>query len=174
MFRVIILLLLFAAIATGQTPSAAAPDPTQIAQQFGPMFTPLPGYPVLTADLDGDGFDEAVMVATAENPLLDELAFHYKVIDPYSAFFGFGDPKVTTRFAVQGEKPRYLLVVHNWRDPRAKFVILNIPFEKLSISRVLAKKKTVPAIRAEEVTGMRSALYWDGKKWKWKDENNEQ
>ena len=160
----------YAQIAPGGTPVRTLPDAAQIAQQFGPAFKPLPGFPVLTADFDGDGAEDAVAVATAEDPLLDEAAFHYKVVDPYSSHFGIGDPRITRQFSAhQGPSP-LVLVVHNWRTPKAKFVILNFPFDKLSLSRTLVKKKTVPAIRGEELGGSRSVIYWDGKKWKWQDE----
>ena len=60
-------------------------------------------------------------------------------------------------------------MVHNWRAPRQKFVIVNLPFEKLSVSRVLVKKKVLQAIHADEAGGSRSNLYWDGKKWRWQE-----
>ena len=83
--------------------------------------------------------------------------------------FGIGDPRITSQFSTHPGKPRLVLVVHNWRAPKAKFVILNLAFEKLSISRARLKKKTVPAILAEEMGGFRSLVYWDGRKWKWED-----
>lgn len=152
------------------TPSRTSPDAAQIVQQFGPTFKPLPGFPVLTADLDGDGAEDAVVVATAENPLLDEAAFHYKVMDPYSSHFGIGDPRITRQFSAHEGPLRLVLIVHNWRAPKAKFVILNFPFDQISVTRTVLKKKTVPAIRGEELGGSRSVIYWDGKKWKWQDE----
>jgi hypothetical protein len=147
-----------------------SPDATQIALLFGPGFHPLSGFPVLTADLDGDGAEDAVAVATAEDPLLDEAAFQYKVVDPYSAAFGISDPRITRQFSVHQGPSQLVLVVHNWRAPKAKFVILNLPFDRLSLTRTALKKKTVPAIRAEELGGSRSIIYWDGKKWKWQDQ----
>jgi hypothetical protein len=63
-----------------------------------------------------------------------------------------------------------LLVVENWRAPGRKFVIVNLPFEKLSLSRAPLPKRSVAAIAAEEVSGAKSLVYWDGKKWRWKQE----
>jgi hypothetical protein len=169
MVRLVTLLLLAAAVASGQTPAPPPPEAAQIVRQFGPAFHADPAFPVLVADFDGDGAEDAVAVATNENPLLDELEFHYKVADPYGAAFGFKDPKLMRRFSTE-EKPRLLLVVLNWRAPKAKFVLMSVPFEKLSLTRVLVKKRPVPAVLITEDTGMKSTMFWDGKKWKWKEE----
>ncbi len=168
MFRVIAAVLLLALACPAQAPDAEA-----LVAAFGPCFKMDAAFPVLTGDLDGDGKPDAVLVATCENPLLDQSEYHYKVADPFNAFFGFGDPKITQQFAAGEQHPRYLLVVHNWAAPQQKDVIINLAFEKLSIGRVMNKKKPVTAIRASEITGMKSAVYWDGKKWKWKEESIE-
>jgi len=173
MRRILILIFAGAILALAQTASSPKPNATQIAQQFGPAFHPLSGFPVLTGDLDKDGAEDAVVVATAENPLLDQAQYHFKVIDPYSSSFGLGDPSITQQFSVKADVSRYLLIVHNWRAPKAKFVVINFPFDKLSIDRVFVKKKVYPAIRGEESTGSKSVVYWDGRKWKWKDEGLE-
>ena len=163
--------MVFASLAGGQStpPATAPPTAAQIVQQFGPAFHADPAFPVLVADFDGDGAEDAIAVATNENPLLDELAFHYKVVDPYSSSYGFKDPKLTQQFSTE-EKPRLLLVVHDWRAPKAKFVLMIVPFEKLSLTRELVKKKPVPAVLITEDSGMKSSVYWDGKKWKWKEQ----
>lgn len=170
----IILLSALCAFAQAAPAPASAPDAQQLAQQFGEAFQVLPKFPVLTADFDGDGKQDAVVVATAKDPLLDQADFHYKVIDPYNAAFGFGDPKVTTKFNAQVDKPAMLLIVSDWRaaTPKAKFVVINVAFEKLSIGRVLVKNKPVTAIAGEEMTGATNFIYWDGKKWKWKGSDN--
>jgi hypothetical protein len=172
MFRLFSAILLLAASVAAQSPPAK-PDAQKLAALFGSEFTADTQFPVLVADLDGDGAEDAVVVATAKNPLLDESQFQYKVVDPYHEYFGFGDPKVTAQFSAQEQHPRLLLVVHNWRAPRLKFVIINIGFEKLSLARALVKKKTLPAIRAEDIAGVKQNLYWDGKKWKWQEETIE-
>ena len=151
-------------VAWAQNPTAA-----QVAAEFGPAFKPDPAFPVLVADFDGDGKPDVAVVATAEDPLLDQLQYRYKVIDPFNAFYGFADPKITTQFAVPEGKPLLVLVVHNWRAPQQKFVMVNLPFAKLSVARVLVKKKILPAIHAEEAGGLKANLYWDGKKWRWQE-----
>lgn len=168
--RLLVVLAVFSAFAFAQD----APKPqAYISEQFGPGYLYIENYPVLTGDLDGDGTEDAVFVTTyRENPLLDEETFHYAVVDPYDEYFGFGDPRVTVNFnARDPEKAKYILVVHNWRaaTPKAKFVVINLPFQKLSLGRIpLKKKKVVLAIKAEDLTGTTSAIYWDGKKkYKW-------
>ena len=130
-----------------------------------------------TGDLNGDGVEDAVIVVRFKNPLAGQAQFNYKVIDPYFTYHGYGNPKVTVEF--QSEDPRYrnmILVIHGagpeaWRaeTPKEKFVIVNLPFEKLSIAPMMVKKKKVTAILAEEPAGASSSVYWDGKKYKWID-----
>jgi len=164
-------ILLCGALGYAQTaPAPAKPDPQQIARQFGPAFHPVARYAVLTADLISPGTDDAVVVATAENAQADEAAYHYKVVDPFGSYFGWDDPRQTAPFALNVDKPLFLLVVENWRAPARKFVIVNLPFEKLSLSHVPVKKGAVAAIAAEEISGAKSVVYWDGRKWRWKQE----
>ncbi len=127
-------------------------------------------YPPLFGDLDGDGQEDAVVVATG-SPLGGQQEFDYKVVDPYNAYFGWGDPNVTISFEQMYPGPkRYILVVHSWKaeKPKAKFVIINLPFEKLSLARAMVKKKTVMAISAEESSSMASITFWDGKRYRWR------
>jgi ABC-type transport system substrate-binding protein len=141
-----------------------------IAKQFGPEFKPALEYPPLFGDLDGDGQEDAVVVATG-SALGGQQEFDYKVVDPYNAYFGWGDPKVTVTFEQMQPGPkRNILVVHDWKakEPKAKFVIINLPFEKLSLARAMVKKKTVWAISAEESSTMISLTYWDGKRYRWR------
>ncbi len=169
MRRILLLLLLATAAGAQQTPAPAL-DPQQIcAHEFGEQFKLDAKFAPLTVDLDGDGQEDLVLVATSKNPLSGELEYHYRAIDPYDAYFGFGDPKVTVQFsATNALTTRYVLVVHNWRAPKAKFVIVNLPFDSLSAARVtIKKKKTLNSIHAVEVGGLASDVYWDGKKYKW-------
>ena len=144
-----------------------------VSLQFGADFVLLDRFPMLTADLDGDGTEDAVFVATRKNnPLLDEEKFHYKVVDPYNEYFGFGDPRVTSTFETQDtDEVKYVLIAHDWHaaTPKAKLVVLNLPFQKLSIDRIPGKKKKIyTAIIGEDRTGQTSAIYWDVKKKKYK------
>jgi hypothetical protein len=130
---------------------------------------------LLTGDLDGDGVEDAVIVVRFKNPLAGQGQFNYTVVDPYYTNHGYGNPKVTVEFG--NEDPRYhnmLLVIHGagkegWRaeTPKMKFVIINLPFESLSIAPMTIKKKKLMAIMAEEDEGSTSSTYWDGKKYKW-------
>jgi hypothetical protein len=153
--------------------SAITPKITEfVSLNFGTAFQLIDRYPILTGDLDGDGTEDAVFVLTRkDNPLLDEAQFHYKVIDPYDEYFGFGDPRVTTSFnAHDPDQVKYIAIVHNWKaaTPKAKYLVINLPFEKLTITRIpLKKKKIATALAAEELGGLTSAIYWDGKKYKW-------
>ncbi len=160
--------LLSAAVA--QQSSSAAPDAQQIcAREFGEAFKLAPAFQPLITDLDGDGTEDMILVATSKNPLGGEVDYHYRAIDPYDQYFGYGNPRVTVQFtATSMTGTLYVLVIHNWRAPKAKFVIINLPFDKLVTGRLgIKKKKAVNTIRAIEAAGMASDVYWDGKKYKW-------
>jgi hypothetical protein len=170
-FALMFLLVSCAFAQSDAASSMAGPKDVQqfVSQQFGPGFTVASEFTPLAGDLDGDGSEDVVIVGTAKDPLLNEADFHYKAADPYHSYFGFGDPKVTAQFSAQEDKPLLLLIVHDWRAaaPKAKFVILNLPFQKVSITRLRVKKKVVVAISAEDVTEMTSSIYWAGKSYKW-------
>src|SRR5229473_2324336 len=102
----------------------------------------------------------------------------FTVIDPYNSFYGYGNTKITTQFASEDPATRglVLLVIHGtgqeaWRaaTPKAKFVIINLPFKQITVKKLTVKKKTVMAIYAEETGGdrMTSATFWDGKKYRY-------
>ncbi len=169
--RRIVFMLLFAGTLCAQQPPAPAGDALKqlVTREFGASFELL-DFPALFFDVDGDGDEDAIIIASSKEPLLDAAARQYRVIDPYDEFFGFGDPKVTATFApTQIGPPRHLLVIHGWRSTpiKAKFVIINLPFDKLAAGRTLRKKKVIPAINAEEAGGIISYVFWDGKKYKW-------
>jgi hypothetical protein len=125
---------------------------------------------LLTGDLDGDGQEDAVIVVRAKEPLADELKFGYKVIDPYDQFYGWGDAHDTARFiADDSEYTRILLIVHSWRaaTPKAKFAIINLPFDTVKVEEVTIKKRQRVAINAVEQDLMRSYVFWDGKRYRY-------
>ena len=79
--------------------------------------------------------------------------------------FGANDPR---------DKGLVLLIIHGagekaWRaqEPKAKFVVVNLPFTKVALSAVRLRKKEVAAIAAEERDTVSSLIYWDGKKYKY-------
>jgi hypothetical protein len=181
---VLLLVLCFTSLALAQQPAApatAAPQPaakeadTQppdaqqlITREFGKSFTVAPGIAPMYGDMDGDGLEDAVIVVRSEAPLVDEVDFHYRPIDPYDAYWGWGNPKETVQFSATSTGPlRYIAIIHNWRAPKSKFLVINLPFEKLVLSRVMVKKKPVLALHTIESSGLESDLFWDGKKYKW-------
>ena len=173
-----LLLLLVTAAAAQQSPKAAAVDNAFVQKQFGStcklISTPAP----YAGDLDGDGIEDVVVAANCKDPMMDQAEHDFKVVDPYNSFFGYGDPKVTTAFASEDPSLRglALLVIHGagteaWRSdtPKAKFVIVNLPFKQIMIRKLNVKKKSVIAIYAEELGGdhLTSATFWDGKKYRY-------
>jgi len=157
--------------------SGAAVNNDLIQKQFGATCSRMAG-PTYTADLDGDGTEDAVIVAKCTNPLIDETENNFKVVDPYNSFFGYGDTKATSQFASEDPlaRSRVLLIIHGagaeaWRSatPKAKFVIINLPFKQIAVRKLMVKKKLVTAIYAEESSAdqMTSAIFWDGKKYRY-------
>jgi hypothetical protein len=158
--------------------STAAVDNAFVQKTFGSTCTLMAGPQPLTADLDGDGVEDIVIVARCTNPLLDQDQDNFQLIDPYNAFYGYGNPQITSQFATEDPDRRglVLLVIHGagpeaWRSPapKAKFVIINLPFKQIMVRKLTVKKKTVMAIFAEETGGdnMTSATFWDGKKYRY-------
>jgi hypothetical protein len=179
-------LILVSAFACGQNPASSAPvasalsvDDDFVQKQFGSSCRIESQFPPMTADLNGDGIDDIVIVARCKNPLIDQDEKEYKVVDPLDAFYGYGNPKVTTGFATEDPKLRgmSLLVIHGadadaWRSatPQAKFVIINLPIKSITVKKMkVNKKKSTVAIYVEEAGGdqMTSAIFWDGKKYRY-------
>jgi hypothetical protein len=181
--RCVLLLALFVlplAAPAQQSAKASTPrvDDDFVQKEFGATCTLMPGPAPSTADLDGDGIEDIVLVARCTNPLMDQTENNYRVVDPYNSFFGYSDTKVTSQFASEdpGTRGLVLLIIHGtgaeaWRSttPKAKFMILNLPFKQIMVKKLTVKKKTVMAIYAEETGGdrMTSATFWDGKKYRY-------
>ncbi len=156
-------------VAADKAPAAFDYQQT-IDAQFGSDFKLDPKFAPIIADFDSDGAQDLVLVSIGKNPLAAQNLKNYKVIDPYDSYFGFGDPRVTTKFADFGDGSSHcLLVIHSYQaeTPKAKFVIVNLPFEKLSQTIAPFKKRTVPAISATEEGGLNANVFWDGKKYRW-------
>jgi len=148
-----------------------------VQKQFGSNCKQI-GMPALKADLDGDGTEDIVIPAHCTNPMMDQAEENYVVVDPYNSFFGYGNPQVTTQFASDDPDRRgySLLVIHGagpdaWYSatPKAKFMIVNLPFKDIYVKKLVLRKKQHQAIYVEE-TGpgaMTSVLVWDGKKYRY-------
>jgi hypothetical protein len=181
-------------------PVTIPPEITKVVQkQFGPCFqvaaerTTLkvnylhpppepPWVPFFTADLDGDGVEDLVVVARCQNPLANEADFDYTVVDPYYAANGYGNPRITAAFN-SGDPGRNNLVLillgagpEGWHaeKPGGKWVLINLPFDRVLPSHVeVGKKKKAHKIAAlnleEKDEGGSSVVYYDGKHWHWRD-----
>jgi hypothetical protein len=141
--------------------------------QAGPTWRPF-----LQADLDGDGIPDAVIVARCATPMADAGGYEFKVVDPYFSNYGYGNPSVTAQFnAADPNRQNLILIIHGagkegWRaaKPKAKFVVVNAPFDALNLTKIMRKKNVIiPAISLVETEGLVSNLYWDGKKWHWQE-----
>jgi hypothetical protein len=179
--RLVFLSITLSFLALGQQtppPSNSTVDDDFIQKQFGSTCKLMPGPPQLKADLDGDGVEDLVVAAHCTNPLVDQAEDNFTVIDPYNTFYGYGDTKITTQFASEDPATRglVLLVIHGigpeaWRaaKPKAKFVIINLPFKQIAVKKLTVRKKKLMAIYAEETGGdrMTSTTFWDGKKYRY-------
>jgi len=186
-----IVLLFAASMIAAQSPQSAVtpatqaidPDAAQLAalvkQQFGDTFSLPAKVPThkITADFDGDGVEDVAIVADSKDPLPDSYAFKYEVADPYHAYFGFGNPRVMSGFNADPVHSHHLLIIfgsgkETWHaaTPKAKFVLLNVPFDTLEVGRMLISKKKPPifVIKAIEAQIMDAAVWYDAKKKRWK------
>ncbi len=144
--------------APAKAPSPAVTDEL-VHKQFGENCTLLVGPPQFTMDLR------------------DEYSF--QIVDPYDSFLGFGDVKVTSSFASDAPERRgvCLLIIHGdgpdaWRSekPKAKFMLINLPFKTLAAKKLSLKKKMAMAIYMEETgeaENLSSVVFWDGKKYRY-------
>jgi hypothetical protein len=150
-----------------------------VQKQFGENCSLIQGPPQFVADLDGDGVDDLLVAAKCRNPIADQAEYSFKVIDPYNSFLGFGDVKVTSTFASDEPERRglSLLIIHGtgsdaWRaeKPKAKFLLINLPFKTLAVKKVALKKKTILGVYMEERgegENTSSVIFWDGKKYRY-------
>lgn len=180
--RKIPLLIAFAVAAVlpafTQAPTTRKIDNEFVKKQFGDQFTMLPEMAPVFGDLDGDGVEDVVIAARCKNPMLDQSEHNYTVLDPYNEFFGYGDPRMTTTFseAVPERRGLVVLIIHGtgpdaWHAaaPKAKFVIVNLPYKTISVRKMSLKKRKIEAVYVEEASdfGESSALFFDGRKFRY-------
>lgn len=164
--------------AHAKSPSPAVTDEL-IHKQFGDNCSLLPGPAEFVADMDGDGNEDLIVAAKCKNPMADKDEYSFIVADPYDSFLGYSDVKVTSTFASDEPDRRgiSLLIIHGaekdaWRAevPKAKFLLINLPFKTLTVKRLAMKKKTILGIYMEEKgegEDTSSVIFWDGKKYKY-------
>jgi len=180
-------------IAGGQTPTGAKPLSPALAsdladmiqKQFGKTFS-LPSKfptPMITGDFDGDGVEDVAIVADSAEPAPDSYQYKYSVSDPYNSFFGLGNPTISANFGTIDTKHAHVLLVifgagaEAWKAavPKAKFAIINVPFDTIESGRLLIKKDKPPIyiIRPKEAQILEATLYWEAKKkrWRWSPGN---
>jgi hypothetical protein len=148
-----------------------------VKKQFGAEFELFPSSPspLLTGDLDGDGIEDAIIIVRSQHPLTQAALFNFKAVSPQEDYFGFGNPSIALSTEYERWQDRkLLLLIHGsgkegWRAevPKAKFLIVNVPFDHLAVTHVKLKKKLQDVINAEESSIMSSTVYWNGKKYKW-------
>src|SRR6266700_7268680 len=164
--------------AHAKSPSPAVTDEL-IHKQFGDNCSLVVGPRQFVADMDDDGFDDLVVAAKCKNPMADKDEYSFVVSDPYDSFLGYSDVKVTSTFASDEPDRRgiSLLMIHGaekdaWRaeTPKAKFLLINLPFKTLVVKRLAMKKRTILGIYMEEKgegENTSSVIFWDGKKYKY-------
>lgn len=177
LFLAFCLLLASPLLAQSVPPPAASPlgdAAAYLASQFGPNFKLDPKIPPMFGDLDGDGNEDVVLIGTSSAPLQSQEEFGFKVADPYDAYFGTGDSRITSQFTLHFDgSARAILIVFGWRLPPAKskrttkFVLINTPFESTSLVNLRLKKKNLQAIEAIDRSTLHSLIFWDGKRWHW-------
>ena len=156
---------------------AAPPAPAEIAErvrltverEFGPRFKLVAKFQPMFGDFDGDGKEDLAVVVTG-SPADDQASHNYKLIDPYDSYFGYGNVRITMTFPLHVEgQPLYVAIAHDWRaaHPKAKFVIVNLPFERIEVGGAQWKKKAVSTLFTTDSTGMQAQVIWDGKKYRW-------
>jgi hypothetical protein len=190
-FRLVLCpLLVLPLLAQSAPPPAALPlaDPAAyVARQFGSSFKLDPKVPPMYGDLDGDGNQDLVLVGHSYTPLLSHEQMEFKVEDPYDAYFGTGDTRITSQLTLHFDgSSRCILVVFGWRLPPqakaktklvSKYVLINTPFETIGIVNLRFKKrdkeKNIQAIETVDRDTLHALIYWDGKRWRWRAQGME-
>jgi len=147
-----------------------------VQKQFGSTCKLVDGQPPMLADMNGDGVEDLVLAARCTNPMVDQAEHEFIVLDPYYAFYGYGNPKITSSFITEdpASKGMVVLVIHGqgaetWHSPKEKFVLINLSFKQVSLKKMMLKKKKITAIYTQETDASQSvaAIFWDGKKYRY-------
>jgi hypothetical protein len=171
-------------------PPSVAPlsDPAAyVAKQFGPSFKLDPKIPPMYGDLEGDGHQDLILVGTSYTPLMSHEQMEFKVEDPYDAYFGTGDTRITSQFTLHFDgSSRSILIVFGWRLPPpaksnskqvSKYVLINTPFETIGIVNLRLKKRgkqvNMQAIETVDRDTVHALTFWDGKRWRWRAQGME-
>jgi len=163
------LLALSSATALAQAPKADSPELAALVErEFGPRLKIVAKFPPIEIDLDGDGKPDLALVARGAAVVAEADAHDVQVISPYMASFGFGDATMATAYNTDAD-PLRVLIIHDWRaaKPKAKYMVVAMPVEKLMSGRIQFKKKKYVVLENLDVTGVWGALYFDGKKYRW-------
>ena len=109
--------------------------------------------------------------------MADKDEYSFQISDPYDAFIGFSDVKVTSSFGSDEpeRKGLCLLIVHGaekdaWHatKPKAKFMLINLPFKALAVKRLALKKgprREFTWKEKGEGENNSSVVFFDGKKY---------
>jgi hypothetical protein len=164
--------------ARAKSPSPAVTD-EYVHKEFGDNCSLMAGPPQFVGDLDGDGVDDLVVAARCKNPMADQAEYGFHVTDPFNSYLGFGNVKLTSTFASDDPQRKgiSLLIVHGtgaeaWRSEKmkTKFLMINLPFQTVTVKRLELKKKTMLGIYMEERSegaATSSVIFWDGKKYRY-------
>jgi hypothetical protein len=111
--------------------------------------------------------------------MADQAEYGFHVTDPFNSYMGFGNVKLTSTFASDDPQRKgvSLLIVQGtgaeaWRSDKTKtkFLMINLPFQTLTVKRLELKKRTVLGIYMEERSegaATSSVIFWDGKKYRY-------
>jgi hypothetical protein len=175
-----VLCLITAAAAQKNAAKTVAPavDDAFVQKEFGSTCRLNKDVAPVITDLNGDGVKDIVIAAHCANPMIDAVEHRFTVIDPYMAFYGFGNPQITTQYST--EDPHYrdlaLLIIHGdgpeaWRSatPKAKYLVVNLAYKDIAARHYLLKKKRIEAVYIDEADQLQtvSVLFWDGKKYRY-------
>ena len=147
------------------TPAAAAAmhiDDAFIHKQFGDEFSLVAMSAPFTRDLDGDGVEDLAIAALSKKPMLDAGEHSYRVIDPYYAFYGYGDPKMTTTFGSEDLQTKHLviLVIHGMPYSRSFLRSVARWMPSIAAARLWLPSQWLSTSANSGISSSRSAIWY--------------